>query len=272
MVENSYGRRVIDEHAAIYTIGECRKVTVNRSMFQSGSYVFGVIDTYYYHKTYTSAAPPMVFMRTAGYSGLSFISNWYNNIRVKYYGSAGAWTVTLVRVVVSIGYQGASSAWMTTWDPRKLFIVVGAGVQPNAGETGMVVYNASGKATFNSNTNIFNVKAYSNSWYKVDDNESTTVFRAGGGSYGKRHQVWELGITPTSTDWVLVNPTQEYRRYNGEVGFAWTCRVQAGAKIWRGLQTGNSGTPVHGPVITGFPQLPLLSSTNPDGTLRWCYT
>lgn len=280
LVENDLGRRVIDENTPIYHVGECHKVTMSKWTFNAyADYYYGVVDMYYYHKkAYTGSLPPMVFIKTReAHNGVwDFMNEWYHNLRVKYYGSHNNWTVTLVRVLVNLGRGTAFPSWWSTWDPRREFIVVGSGTSAASGEFGAFVFDANGRMVFNSNDNFFKFTQYSNNWTLIYDQEEIEVTRAlangTSGSYGKRHHIWASDIAPLSGDWVLVNPTQEFRRYNGEVGFSWNYRILKNFTIYRGLQTGNSGTPVHWPIIIGRPNLPLKSEINSDGSLRWCFT
>ena len=279
-VINSNGRRVVDEDSYLFSVQECHRVTLSRATWNAiGDSYYGSIDMYYYHKTpYSGDAPPMVFIRPASThsGGLFFMADWYHHIRVKYFGGPGNWYCTVVRVIMNLGRGNKHPSWWYTYDPRKNFIICGPGVQPAKGSCGLFVFNKEGKAVFNSNENIFVVRKYSNNWVKVLDKEDMVVIRAllngNFGSYGKRFHIWQSDLAPSSTDWVLVNPTQEYRRYNGEVGFAWNHRIVKGATLQRGLQTGNSGTPVHAPIIMGSPNLPIYGSANADGSIRWCYT
>lgn len=280
LIDNDIGRRVLDENTPVYHIGECNKVTISKWTFNAYSdYYYGVADMYYYHKkAYTGYLPPMVFIksRTAHNGVYTWMAEWYHNMRVKYYGSHNNWTVTLVRAVVNLGRGTAFPSWWSSWDPRKEFIIVGSGTSASSGEFGAFVYDSNGRMVFNSNDNTFKCTQYSNSWSLAYDKEEILVSRAlangSSGSYGSRHHIYNSNIGPASGDWVLVNPTQEFRRYNGEVGFSWNDRILSDAVIQRGMQTGNSGTPVHWPIIIGRPNLTLLSAGNSDGSLRWCFT
>ena len=269
LIENELGRRVVDENTPIFVVEESTVTQTASSYFDSeysSSTIGRVRITYRFARPYRGISPPMVFIWAATdvYNNARvWMGDWYNNVVHWAIGSPGNWTSVVVSITLIVGRGRVE--WNAN-DFRRYFIVAGAGIEPRPGEVGLVVRNAAGVAVFNSNTNILEVRGYSNNWSLQSKVRTTAV----GGDFGAHLEVWQLSeIVPVHGDWVLVSHPQTYRRYNGERGFSWVSRIKTGTTILQSLQTGNSGTPVHRPVILARPRLPVYYSYNADGSLRW---
>lgn len=131
-------------------------------------------------------------------------------------------------------------------DISRKFILVGHGVKPTANGYGLVVFDASGRVVFNSDSNVANALAATSRW--------TYTGRSGGsGSYSER---WTASASaPSSKSYVLFSPYQRYRRYNGET--AKVGMTEVAGRPRRIIIGGRSGSPAHTPLIWIEPMRPV---------------
>lgn len=265
-VTNDLQRRVIDETHGLHVVVPAT-VTKNHLQF---SEPYGV--GYHWHervgvtitftRPYKGDAPPMVFMKGDGTHPSAYNSSWdsnfgtmwYNELRYQLYGGPGWWTGAFVGAVMYTGFSYSATPpakQYTGWDLRSLFMVVGTAVDPGPDGMGAVVFDASGRVVFNSNDNFIEVQSYSNAWrYLSREN------------YGDQYiENWILDglIVPTSASghWVSLFPFSRYRRYNGEVAWAFPGNLTRGQNPQMLLVGGRSGSKFHMPVLVVKAKLPI---------------
>lgn len=180
------------------------------------------------------------------------LNSWMASIAYTPLGSPGHWTG--ISITISPIYEW-SDAWRTGTtaqeiiaavpDFRSLFLPAGGGASPVEGGHGVAVFDSAGRTVFNSNSNMLELRAISSSW-------TYSNRRGGSGTYYER---WYSNCYATSpSDYCLVIPRQTYRRYNWETAMVGMLSpTGTTGSPWRVVVGGNSGSPVHTPVIWARP-------------------